>query len=75
MFEQERFIEFDIVSTYSRFFLQLAQRTLQIRFARIDMPFRQVPAIWVAHEQKLTRLAFEHDDAARSDFGHGDAAD
>ncbi len=44
-------------SSQSCFFLQFPQGGLFLGFARIEMPFGQIPAIAVPHEKELQSMA------------------
>ena len=63
--------DFNVTTRNSRFFLQLAQRTLHLRLTVIHMPFGQIPSVCVTHQQKLAHALAAHDQkAARLVFEH-----
>ena len=51
-------VNFDRIGRNARFLVQLTQRTLDLRLALVQMPFRQVPATRMSHQQeRIHRLA------------------
>jgi hypothetical protein len=72
VFEPKARVEFDGIGGDGGLFDHLSKGTLDIRFAGIDVPLRQIPAVLVPHQQEpLDRLTDNNQHTAGTNFGEG----